>query len=86
MLKPSSESPMITLPDAHSCSIISTILAQPEFILYTPTAACTRLCARALSQASKMNLTILPQTTLATLQYGTNNQPLACILTLHYVV
>ena len=74
---------MITLPDAHSCSIISTTLAQPESILHTPTAACTRLCARALSQASKMNLAMLTQATLATLQHGANNQPLACVSTLH---
>ena len=76
---------MITLPDAHSCSIISTTLAQPESILHTPTAACTRLCARALSQASKMNLAMLTQATLATLQHGANNQPLACVSTLHSI-
>ena len=35
MHKLSSESPMVTMPDAHSCSVISTILAQLESV-FTP--------------------------------------------------
>ena len=73
------------MPDAHSCSVISTILTQLESVFHTLAALCAWLHPRALSQASTMNLAMLSQAALATSQHWADNQPLACVLTLHCV-
>ena len=75
------ESPMTPLPGTHLGFSHSQGIARIDFDTLATHHAW--LCAGTSSQAGEVNLAMIPQTALATKLRRAENQPLACVLTLH---
>ena len=74
---------LISLPGTHPSFMVTAVQTKPESIFDTLITLHGWLCAGTSSQAGEVDLAMISQTALATKLRRADNQPLACVLTLH---